>query len=179
MINKILDKVSNWFTAGASVVIVITGLMTILNILLRTIFNAPISGAVEMVQVGMLTANAFALGRAGYLDRHIAVPQFVDWLPKRIGSTFRTITNFLGLVTFGYVTFTYFKLIPEMAATGRTTDVLKVPVFIIYIIMAICFLLATFMFLYWTVFHFKRILHPVEDKPKEGLEAIDPRDMIV
>jgi TRAP-type C4-dicarboxylate transport system permease small subunit len=179
MIKNMLDKISTWLTNGASVVIVIVGLITIANIILRTVFNAPISGAVEIVQVGMLTANAFALGRAGFLDRHIAVPQFVDWLPKRVGSSIRTVTNFLGFVTFAYVTYTYFTMIPGMAGTGRTTDVLKVPVFLLYTIMAICFLLATIMFAYWTVLHFKRIIHPVEEKPKEGLESIDPRDMIV
>jgi TRAP-type C4-dicarboxylate transport system permease small subunit len=156
----------------------LVGIFTLLNILLRTVLNAPLSGAVEVVQIGMLAANALALGQAGLLDRHIAVPQLVDWFPKRLGSVFRTITNLLGLVTFGYVTYTYFLAIPEMAQTGRVTDILKIPYFIIYIVMAICFLLATIMFLYWTVIHFKRIIKPVSEKPKEGAEQIDARDML-
>ena len=178
MISKILTTVSGIFTKFSIIVLALVGIMTLLNIILRAVFNSPINGAVEMVQVGMLTANAFALGEAGLLDRHIAVPQFVDWLPKRIGSSIWSFVNFLGFVTFGYVTFHYFRTIPEMYRVGRTTDVLQVPMYVIYIIMAICFLLATFMFLHWTVFHFKRILHPVEDKPKEGMDQIDARDMI-
>ena len=178
MVKKILEKVSAVFTKAATAVLIAVALITLLNIVLRSVFNAPISGAVEIVQVGMLIANAFALGEAGILDRHIAVPQLVDWFPKRIGSSFRTVTNLLGVVTFGYVSYHYFITVPEMARVGRLTDVLNVPMFVIYTIMAVCFGIATIMFVYWTVFHFIRIIHPVVEKPKEGIDAIDARDML-
>jgi TRAP-type C4-dicarboxylate transport system permease small subunit len=178
MIRKVLDKISVFFTTISSAVIILVGLITIANILLRSIFNAPISGAVEIMQVGMLTVNALALGRAGLLDRHIAVHQFVDWLPKRLGSSFRTVTNLLGLIVFGYVSYYYFISIPEMAATGRVTDVLKVPIYCLYIIMAVCFLLATMVFAYWTVIHIIRIIKPIEEKTKEGLDGIRAEDLL-
>ncbi|MDR2487098.1 MAG: TRAP transporter small permease [Clostridiales Family XIII bacterium] len=192
MIHKALDKVSAAFGKVAAVVLVIVGLFTLANILLRTIFDAPVSGAVEVVQVGMLVANALVLGRAGILDRHIAVAQLVDWFPKRLGSAFRTVTNLLGLATFGYVTWYYFLQIPEMKATGRVTDVLQIPVYFIYIIMAVCFLLATIIFAYWTVVHVVRIFRPLPDEPKPGSgqesgagqkqeageDVIDARDML-
>jgi TRAP-type C4-dicarboxylate transport system permease small subunit len=179
MIYKILDKAGNAFNKVAMVVLIFVGLFTLANIFLRSVFNAPISGAVEVVQVGMLIANALVLGKAGLLDRHIAVTQAVDWLPKRIGSSFRTITNLIGFVIFGYATWHYFISIPAMAATHRVTDVLKVPIYIIYTIMAVCFLLATIMFAYWTVVHFRRIIKPVQEAPKkEGIESIDARDML-
>jgi TRAP-type C4-dicarboxylate transport system permease small subunit len=179
MIYKILEKIGNAFSKVSMAVLVFVALFTLTNILLRSAFNAPISGAVEVVQVGMLIANALVLGRAGLLDRHIAVTQLVDWFPKRLGSVFRTVTNLIGFVTFGYVTWHYFLSIPAMAATHRVTDVLKVPIYMIYIIMAVCFLLATLVFAYWTVVHFKRIIKPVQDAPKkEGVEAIDARDML-
>jgi TRAP-type C4-dicarboxylate transport system permease small subunit len=130
------------------------------------------------MQVGMLVANALALGRAGLLDRHIAVHQAVDWLPKRAGNSVRFITNLLGLVTFGYVSYYYFMEIPKMAASGRTTEILKVPMQYPYIIMAVCFLLATIIFVYWTVIHVAGIIKPIEEKPKEGLDAIKAEDML-
>jgi TRAP-type C4-dicarboxylate transport system permease small subunit len=178
MIKTALDKISALFTTISSAVIIIVGLITIANILLRSIFNAPISGAVEIMQVGMLTVNALALGRAGLLDRHIAVHQFVDWLPKRAGSSFRAVTNLLGLIVFGYVSYYYFLSIPEMAATGRVTDVLKVPTYWLYIVMAVCFLLATIVFAYWTVIHIIRIIKPIKEKPKEGLDGIRAEDLL-
>jgi TRAP-type C4-dicarboxylate transport system permease small subunit len=178
MIKTVLDKISTVFTTVSSAVIIIVGLITIANILLRSIFNAPISGAVEIMQVGMLTVNALALGKAGLLDRHIAVHQFVDWLPKRAGSSFRTVTNLLGLIVFGYVSYYYFISVPEMAATGRVTEVLKIPIYWLYIVMAVCFLLATLVFLYWTVVHIIRIVKPTEEKPKEGLDAIKAEDLL-
>jgi TRAP-type C4-dicarboxylate transport system permease small subunit len=179
MIYRILDKTGNAFSKVSMAVLVFVGLFTLANIFLRSVFNAPISGAVEVVQVGMLIANALVLGRAGLLDRHIAVTQAVDWLPKRLGSVFRTLTNLIGLVIFGYVTWHYFISVPAMAATHRVTDVLKVPIYVIYVIMAVCFLLATIMFAYWTVTHFARIIKPAQDAPKkEGIDAIDARDML-
>ncbi|MDR2771168.1 MAG: TRAP transporter small permease [Clostridiales Family XIII bacterium] len=178
MIKTILDRITAVFMRAASAVLIVVGLITIANIILRTVFNAPISGAVEIVQVGMLVANALALGRSGLLDRHIAVHQVVDWLPKRVGSSFRTVTNLLGMITFGYVSYYYFAASPEMAATGRVTDVLKIPVYFLYIVMAVCFLLATVVFVYWTVAHFIKIAKPTEEKNKEGLDAIRAEDML-
>ncbi|MDR2089012.1 MAG: TRAP transporter small permease [Clostridiales Family XIII bacterium] len=178
MIKTLLDKITSGFTAAASAVLIAVGVITLANILLRTIFNAPISGAVEVVQVGMLIANALALGKAGLLDRHIAVHQLVDWFPKRVGSSFRTVTDLLGLVTFGYVSYYYFTQIKEMAATGRVTEVLKIPIYCLYIVMAVCFLLAAIVFLYWTIAHLIKIIKPTKETPKEGLDAIKAEDLL-
>ena len=179
MILKILTKVSWVFTKAASVVVVFVATVTLLNIILRTVISHPLPGSVEVIQLGMLLANALALSECGLLDRHIAVKQFVLWLPKRVGSTIQTLTSLISAATFGYIAYTYFLTIPQVIARGSITESLKVPTGFIYGVMAVCFTLGTLMFVYWTVKHFKQIIHPVIEEKKEGMDSINPEDMLV
>ncbi|MDR1067705.1 MAG: TRAP transporter small permease [Clostridiales Family XIII bacterium] len=179
MINKILDMSSSAFEKIAAGVLILVGISTMANILLRTIFNISIPGAIEIVQYGMLTANALALGRAGYLDRHIAVTQLIDWFPARLGSVFYTLVNLVSAGIFGYISYTYFVTIPHMIDIQRSTDTFKIPMYIFYGIMAVAFLLATLVYVYYTAQHAKKIIKPEPKKGKDEEPVLLERDMIV
>ncbi|MDR2611186.1 MAG: TRAP transporter small permease [Clostridiales Family XIII bacterium] len=178
MIDKLLGRSTTIFEKVAAVVLILVAISTMANILMRAIFHYSIPGAIEIVQYGMLTANALVLGRAGYLDRHIAVTQVIDWFPARVGSVFRTIVNLITAAVFGYVTYYYILTIPEMIEIKRSTDSFKIPLYYFYGLMAICFFLATLVYLYFTVVHAKRIIKPVP-KVKEDEPVLLERDMIV
>jgi TRAP-type C4-dicarboxylate transport system permease small subunit len=178
MINKLLDKSSSVFEKIAAIVLIVVAIATMANILLRSIFHIAIPGAIEIVQYGMLTANVLALSRAGFLDRHIAVTQVIDWFPPRVGSVFRTIVNLISATMFGYVTYYYILMIPEMMEVKRSTDSYKIPLYYFYGLMALCFLLATLVYLYFTVIHAKRIIKPIA-KEKDEEPVLLERDMIV
>jgi TRAP-type C4-dicarboxylate transport system permease small subunit len=168
MIRKLLDRGTSILTKIASVILIVVSISTLANIIMRTMFKLPIPGAIEIVQYGMLVAAGIILCRTGLLRKHVAVTMLVDWFPKRIGNVFRTLTSFIALFIFAYVSFRFFSEFPEIIAIGRSTEVLRIPVAFTYIVMAICMLFAAIAFLYWTVIYAKSIVNPDRALPSVG-----------
>ncbi|MDR3332109.1 MAG: TRAP transporter small permease [Synergistaceae bacterium] len=164
MINKVLDKATSVVTIIASVLLILIGLVVLANIIMRAIFNSPIGGTVEVVQYGMMTCAALILCRTGFQKRHIAVTLLVDAIPKRVGNIFKTLTSLICTAVFAIISWHDFTEAPNMAATGRTSDVLKLPIHYLYIIMAVGFLLGALVFLYWTIVYAISIFKPAAEE---------------
>lgn len=177
MINKILDKGSRVITTVASALLIIIAVIVLANILMRAIFNRPLAGTVEVVQYGMMTCAALILCRTGFQQRHVAVTLLVDALPKRAGSVLKMITSLISFVVFAYISVSDFLEAPKMAATGRVSDVLKLPTHYLYTIMAVGFLFAAIVFLYWTVIHAIGIVRPEAGEEPEPEDTQDNTKM--
>jgi TRAP-type C4-dicarboxylate transport system permease small subunit len=160
MVFKMLDKTTSAITKISTIVLILTGIIVLANIILRAVFNSPLSGTVEAVQYGMMTCAGLILCRTGLKRRHVAVTLAIDALPKRLANVFRVFVNLISAAVFGIIAYYYFITIPVMAATSRTSEVLKFPTYILYIILAICFLIAMIVFLYWAVVHAIGIVKP-------------------
>ncbi|MCL1828761.1 MAG: TRAP transporter small permease [Oscillospiraceae bacterium] len=151
MIHKTLDRFTAAVAKLSSVVLIVVALFTLVNIISRAVFNTSVSGAIEVVQYGMMICVGLILCRTGFNKRHIAVTILIDKFPARLAGSFRAVTTLITTVVFGYVSYYFFKEIGEMAEGGRVSEILHFPYWTMYLIMAICFLMATVIFIYLTV----------------------------
>lgn len=163
MLHKINDKFSMALTYVCAVFLVIVVLVITANILLRTIFNAPISGTIEFVQYSVMAIAVMILSRTCFEDKHIYVPVLTDKMPYAVRMVVYAIGRFLSAAAFAVMTYEFFIDIPS--AMVRVTDILRLPYYIILIVMAVGMLIATIAFILQGI-HFIALIK--ENKEKEG-----------
>lgn len=77
---KALSRILGIVAIGVLVAIM---LFTVLNVFLRALFNRPLAGDVELIEVGMVCASFLALAWCAIKGMHIRVDLVVSFLPKR------------------------------------------------------------------------------------------------
>ncbi len=109
----------------ASVALLITMVMVVLNVGGRDFFASPILATVEIVGLAGVFLISFALGFTEKERSHIVVRMMVNRLPKRLRLLFSIFTFFLSLGTVALLVWGGFLEAWELAHTpGATTYVL-------------------------------------------------------
>jgi len=103
--------------------------LTAMDVLLRYIFNRPISGALELTEYMMVILVAFGIAYCAVLKGHVRVEVLTSHLPPRVQSVISSITYLLSLSVFSLITWQgaiYIKLIFD---DELTSTVLLIPRF--------------------------------------------------
>ncbi|MDR0851703.1 MAG: TRAP transporter small permease [Clostridiales Family XIII bacterium] len=171
MINKFLDKASIVLLRVSSVLIWIIMAVMVINILGRAIFNLPLKGTTEIVTYGIMLAIILALGRTGFLQKHVAVTIVQDMLPPKARAILKFFTGIVSMGVFLYLTYFYFSSISSINAAGRVTEVFRFPYAIIYLIIGVGMLLATLLFLYHACVSLRPLFGKTEGDGKPKIES--------
>ena len=138
---NIVDSITMIFTRISSVILMLLILMMVVNVVGRKLFNAPISGAVELVEYGMLTCMALAISRTGFEDRQLSVTIIQELMPVKMRAIFKCICNIIAAVVFGRLIFRFIEILPESMTSGRVSDVLYIPYYLVHFLLILAMLL--------------------------------------
>jgi TRAP-type C4-dicarboxylate transport system permease small subunit len=83
----------------AITILVAMMLFTVLNVILRTFFNSPIPGDVELIEIAMVCTSFLGRAWCAIRGRHIKVDLVVSFLPKRLRKIIDSFGYFIGIVT--------------------------------------------------------------------------------
>ena len=147
--NNIIDKATKLFRVVSCVIFGFIIVVTMVNIIGRTIFNAPISGAVEIIEYGFMLAIAVVMARTGYENKHVSVDLVTMNLGPKGKKAFYIFGALCGVVAFGIIA--YLCLMDAIAyttGTSRLTEALHIPYSVLYFIIFAGFALGTLVFLY-------------------------------
>ena len=135
MIRKLLDKVTLIITWLCGILMVLTILLVVANVLTRTIFTAPIKGTVELVQYCIMAIAVLIMARTCFEDKHIYVTVFTDKIPPKVRGFIYAFGRFVSAILFGVMSVLLFKSLAGVAE--RVSDILHLPITIMYTIMGI------------------------------------------
>jgi len=135
MIRKLLDKITMLLTWLCGILMVLTILLVVANVLTRTIFTAPIKGTVELVQYSIMAIAVLIMARTCFEDKHIYVTVFTEKVPEKIRAYIYAFGRFVSAVLFGVMAFLLFKSLAGVSE--RVSDILHLPVSIMYTIMGL------------------------------------------
>ncbi|HWT79527.1 MAG TPA: TRAP transporter small permease [Candidatus Methylomirabilis sp.] len=129
---RLLLKNCEEFVAG--IFMVFMSLATFSNVIARYIFNNPIQWAEEFSRYAFIWVVFMGAAVCTKRKRHIAIDSLVLVLPRRIQTYFHVLVDLfiLGLM----VVIVYYGSILTISATN-TTATLKVPQYIVYIVVPI------------------------------------------
>ena len=104
-------------------------LLTAMDVLLRYIFNQPISGALELTECMMLIVVAFGIAYCAVQKGHVRVELAIERLPQRTQSIINSFTYLLSIGLFSLITRQCIVYMKMMLDDKLTSAVLLIPVF--------------------------------------------------
>jgi TRAP-type C4-dicarboxylate transport system permease small subunit len=122
-------------------------ILSVINVIMRSMFTAPIYGTVEIVSYGGLLLGAFALAQNEIDDGNITMTLLTDSMKPVTKNVCGMLTSFLCAVFYGLIAYKYFDEITVSAEKASETTTLAIPFYIINVMMFLGFLAATVAFL--------------------------------
>jgi TRAP-type C4-dicarboxylate transport system permease small subunit len=103
--------------------------LTAADVILRYIFNRPVSGAYELIEYMMAIVVPFGIAYCAYQGGHVAIDLLLVHLPKRVQGAIGMITSLLTLGLFVLITWQNLIYIKEQYDSKLTSAVLLIPVY--------------------------------------------------
>ena len=123
----------------AIVILVAMMLFTVINVILRSFFNHPIPGDVELIEVAMVCTSFLGLAWCAIKERHIRVDLLVQFFPQKA----QGIVELIGYIgALGATIIISWQSVNEGLANkemNRLTASLGIPVYPFYFITAVGF----------------------------------------
>jgi len=136
-LNRVVNLISRAINRVAGGILVVMMFLTAMDVLLRYIFNRPISGALELTECMMLIVVAFGLAYCAVLKGHVRVELVVERLPQRTQAIINSFTYLLSLGLLLLITRQCIIYMKMMLDSKLTSAVLLIPSFPFVAILAL------------------------------------------
>ena len=128
---------------AAGIVGALMMILSVINVIARQLFTAPIFGTVEIVSYAGLLLGAFALAYNESGDGNITMTLLTDSMKPAPKSICELLTSLLAAVFYGAIAYRYFAEVLTTMAKRTVTQTVGIPMWVINLIMAIGFAVAT------------------------------------
>ncbi|MFK7835041.1 MAG: TRAP transporter small permease [Sulfitobacter sp.] len=132
----LLKRISNVLAGFACVVLMGVMLITFVDVVGRYFFNAPVTFAVELIQLGMGLLVLFGLAITTLERGHIAVDILDTVVPGGLRKLFAVAAALSGVVFISLIAWRLWDRGANFLGDGLATDVLFLPVWPVVMLMA-------------------------------------------
>lgn len=128
-LSKLLTKTDKFITNISAITIFIMMMWIVVDVVLRSVFNAPIAGTIEITGEYLLVIIVYLSISHTYKEGgHVSVELFKDKLSKRAKKIVRVFTNLIAIVAFVVLGIANFsKGLLYFSTNIRTTSLLNYP----------------------------------------------------
>jgi TRAP-type C4-dicarboxylate transport system permease small subunit len=126
---------------GMAIVVALM-LLTVAHVVGRYLFDFPMLGVVEVSGLMVITLVFFAAPYDFFIDRHIAVDVIVRRLRPRIGLAVNCFTYLVTLIVVTLAMVWTIKKGEQLSASGSVTDMLRIPIYPFYFVVAFGWLMS-------------------------------------
>ncbi|MBW1999769.1 MAG: TRAP transporter small permease [Deltaproteobacteria bacterium] len=157
---RFLSALSLWFGRVGAIILTIMMLMVFTDVFLRYIFNRPLEGSIELIEIMMALTIALGMAYTGMKRGHIAVELVVSRFSPRIQALLDLFHFLVATILFLLMGW---KTAQQALVVGKrhvTTSVLAIPIYPFVWVLSICAALLGLVFL----LHFLQALSKVRGK---------------
>lgn len=133
-----LSTVSLWAVRLGAVILTLMMLLVFIDVFLRYIFNRPVSGSVEIVEVMMALCIALGMAYTGIVKGHISVELLVSRFSPRAQAALDVFHFLIATIMFLLMGW---KTGQQAWVVGRrhvTTTVLEIPIYPFVWVLSVC-----------------------------------------
>lgn len=130
MQDGILGRISRWFAFVGGVVILLVVLMSLVSLIGRKLFSAPIPGDIEILEMAIAVSVAAFLPLCEVNDNHIRVDLIAGFLPEAVNRFLLTVCHLLLAVAAALMCWRMALLVVNSYEYGSTSTMLAVPLWI-------------------------------------------------
>lgn len=145
---NLVDTITLIFTRISSVLLLLLVLLIVVNVIGRKLFKSPVSGTVELVEYGILAVMALAISRTGFEGRHLSVTLLQELLPNKAAAVIKCLCQAVAGALFGLLVVSYIRELPKSVASGRVSDVLHMPYYIVSYFLIVAMIIVVLAFFY-------------------------------
>ena len=128
-LNKVVNPLVRIINGVAAGVLFAMMFLTAMDVLLRYIFNRPISGAMELTEYMMVTLVGFGLAYCAFVKGLVSVEVLTSRFSPRVQAMLNSVTYFLSFGFFSLITWQSIKYIRLMFESNLVSAVLLIPTF--------------------------------------------------
>ncbi len=129
-LSRVLKAAAEAFAMAGGLVFVALIAMSIVSIVGRKLFAAPIQGDVELMQMGTAFGAAAFLPYCEIHDQHIKVDAFTGWLPPAARASLDTVAHLVLTTMAALLTWRTALQTLDLIAAGEISTLLSVPIWI-------------------------------------------------
>ncbi|MEO8298920.1 MAG: TRAP transporter small permease [Burkholderiales bacterium] len=126
-VGRLLDRVATLFTMLGGLTFCALIAMSIVSIVGRKLFSAPVQGDVEMMQMGAAVGAAAFLPLCELYDHNIKVDALTGWMSARGRAVLDTVAHLLLSVAAGLITWRTALAAVDGYSSGEVSTLLTVP----------------------------------------------------
>ena len=127
---RVLEKITKGITdvlgVIAGVMITVMMLLAVLDVVMRSVFAAPIIGATEIIQI-LNVGIVVALGAGTVANQHVTVDFVMDKIPKVPRFYIQMAVNVINIAILVLLAVCSFQFMGKSQAQGYTYSLLKIP----------------------------------------------------
>jgi TRAP-type C4-dicarboxylate transport system permease small subunit len=128
-LNRVVHPLVRIINSVAAGVLAAMMFLTAMDVLLRYIFNRPISGAMELTQYMMVILVGFGLAYCAFVKGLVSVEVLTSRFSPRVQAILNSITYFLSFGFFSLVTWQSIKYIRLQFESNLVSAVLLIPTY--------------------------------------------------
>jgi len=128
-LNRVVNPLVRIINSVAAGVLAAMMLLTAMDVLLRYIFNRPISGALEITEYMMVTLVGFGLAYCAFVKGLVSVEVVTSRFSTRVQAILNSVTYLLSFGFFSLITWQSIKYIRLMFESNLVSAVLHIPAF--------------------------------------------------
>ncbi|MDP4836505.1 MAG: TRAP transporter small permease [Burkholderiales bacterium] len=158
--NRWLSKLEDWFTYVASISIFLLMLLGIWQVLGRQIFNMPVPGYIDLVELSMATFAFLAVSYCQRLNGHVRMDLFVRLVHGRARWIMEFLTTLLPLFLMGVLIYFSWEHFLRAFSSGDSTIDMEYPVWPSKLMVPLAFSLLFLRLLIQTIGFWRLVLKP-------------------
>lgn len=128
-LSRIVDPASRAFVAVSGTVVAVMMFLTFFDVLLRYIFNRPITGSLELTEFMMAMLVTFGLAYCALRKGHIRVDLVLMYVSRRTQRALDVLAYLVSMVFYILITWQVFLNGKSLLASKLTSSVLFIPVY--------------------------------------------------
>ncbi len=123
----VIDRLARGLALAAGAVLVALVLLTVADVGLRYLFDAPIFGAHDVTELGLVLVVFGAMAFCGRSGGHVAVDVMGRWMGPRLSRWADALVAALAAATFAVLAWRAAVSAFEAAALGESSNLLSIP----------------------------------------------------
>lgn len=127
LLRSVVNPLNSVIFVIGVIFVVIMMLTTTADVIMRYIFNSPITGVQETIELMMIVSFAFSVAYTGYKKRHIILDLVTQHLTPRIRATVNFTTCLLTIGFFGLLAWRSIVYADSLRSSMLTTSILYIP----------------------------------------------------
>jgi TRAP-type C4-dicarboxylate transport system permease small subunit len=146
-LNRVVNPLVRILKSVAAGILAVMMFLTATDVLLRYIFNRPLSGTLELTEYMMVILVGFGLSYCAFVKGLVSVEVVTSRFPPRVQAILNSVTYLLGFAFFSVITWQSILYIRLMCKSNLVSAVLHVPTFPFIAILALGSLVFTLVLL--------------------------------